>query len=84
MKACLLPASACAARLRHLRRISVALPRIVPHRSDEPYDASGAIEDLVGDFNRELGVCAKLMAVGARCEIAERQVWFWEGEFVAR
>lgn len=84
MKACLVPALACAARLPHLRRISVALPRIVPHRADDPYDASGAIEDLVRDFNRELGVVAKLMAVGARCEIAERQAWFWEGEFVTR
>jgi hypothetical protein len=81
MKVSLHPAVACAAKLPLLRCITVELPRITPHRSDEPYDASGAICDLVGDFNLALGVRGKLMVVGAASGMGEPQVWFWEGSF---
>jgi hypothetical protein len=81
MKVCLLPAIACAQNLPLLQHISIALPTIIPHRSDDPYDCSGVIEDFVGDVNRALGVAGKLMSVGARCPNGEKQVWFWEGKF---
>jgi hypothetical protein len=76
MKACLLPAMVCAAKFPSLERMTVELPRISYHRSDDPYDRLGLISDLVNDFNHYLGLRGKLTAVGTEGQ----DVWFWEAE----
>jgi hypothetical protein len=76
MKACLLPAVTCALQLPLLERITVDLPRISSRRTDDPYDNSGCIANLVLDFNHDLATEGRLVTVGT----SSRQAWFWEAE----
>ena len=76
MKACLLPAVMCALQLPLVKRITVDLPKISSRRSDDPYDKSGCIADLVLDFNHDLATEGRLLTIGTN----SRQAWFWEAE----
>jgi hypothetical protein len=76
MKACLLPAMACAVKFPRLERMTVELPKIAYHRSDDPYDSLGLISDLINDFNHHLGLRGRLVTVGTKGQ----DLWFWKVE----